>query len=298
MKYSRQKGNWHNRAFAAPMTSRMPRVDGPIPADRGSEVGSCPSRSPARRGEGFLAALGVQEGPGSHPQGAPGPPAASGPEIPAGAVPAPRRAPSPGPDCAPWRATTAGLAQVPGRAATAVPVHRTPVPGRSVRNDSIVSLAAEEAAASAADRAVATLAAWQIQEGPPRAPPRLRSLAFSPAVTPAVERVLLGCGAQGAEIRLCIGRGPLAGAQIHLRQLPGGVEALILTGVEYSRQTLAVAMEEVARRLQRKGYSFRAEARDHSAMTPGRPAAAGTDHGGGPRAPITGERGQTGSAGR
>jgi hypothetical protein len=157
---------------------------------------------------------------------------------------------------------------VPGRAATAVATDQAPAFGRSARDHSLVSPAAEEVAACAADRAVSTLAPWQIHEGPPRAPPRIRPLVFPPAVTPAVERLLLGSGPQGAEIRLRIGHGPLAGAEIHLRQLPGGVEAMVLTRVESSRQTLAVAMEEVARRLQLKGYRFRAEARDHRATTP------------------------------
>jgi hypothetical protein len=102
------------------------------------------------------------------------------------------------------------------------------------------------------------LPAWQILEGPPRAPPPPRC----PAPTSAVERLLVGSGPQGAEVRLRIGHGPLAGAEIHLRNLPGGVEAVVLTRVESSRQTLAVAMEEVARRLQRKGYALRVEARD------------------------------------
>jgi hypothetical protein len=106
---------------------------------------------------------------------------------------------------------------------------------------------------------ISPLAAWQIQEGRPRAPPRVGPLVCSPPAAPVVERLLLGFGPQGAEVRLRIGHGPLAGAEIHLRQLPGGVEAMVLTRVESSRQTLAVAMEEVARRLQRKGYAFRAE---------------------------------------
>src|SRR2546423_1716887 len=75
-----------------------------------------------------------------------------------------------------------------------------------------------------------------------------------PVPAGAVERLLLGQGPQGAEVRLRIGQGPLAGTEIHLRQLPGGIEAVVLTRVECSRQTLAVAMAEVARRLQRKGY--------------------------------------------
>jgi hypothetical protein len=112
-----------------------------------------------------------------------------------------------------------------------------------------------------ASAAAAALAPWQIHEGPPRAPPAGRAAGVT-LPTVAVERMLLGFGPQGAEIRLRIGHGALAGTEIHLRQLPGGIEAVVLTRVESSRQTLAVAMAEVARRLQRKGYAFRAEARD------------------------------------
>jgi hypothetical protein len=178
----------------------------------------------------------------------------------------------------------------------AVPADRA-LPSRwSVRDNSVVPAPGEEAAA--ADRAVSTLAAWQMQEGPLRAPPRVRPPAFPPTIT-AVERLLLGSGPQGAEIRLRIGHGPLAGAEIHLRQLPGGVEAVVLTRVESSRQTLAVAMEEVARRLHRKGYAFRAQARDPLETTAGPPRpAAGTDHTGGAHVSLAGQQGKTGSVER
>jgi hypothetical protein len=107
--------------------------------------------------------------------------------------------------------------------------------------------------------AVWPFAPWQLQEGPPSAPPRVGISALPPG-TPAAPRLLLGVGPDGAEARLRIDRGPLAGAEIHLRQLGGGggIEALVLTRVESSRQTLAVAMHEVARRLQRRGRAFRA----------------------------------------
>jgi hypothetical protein len=101
------------------------------------------------------------------------------------------------------------------------------------------------------------VAPWQIREGPPRAAPRERAGPALPAAL-GTERVRLGIGPRGAEARLRIEHGPLAGAEIHLRHLPGGIEAVVLTGVESSRQTLAVVMEEVARRLQRRGYAFRA----------------------------------------
>lgn len=67
------------------------------------------------------------------------------------------------------------------------------------------------------------------------------------------DRLLVGAGPHGAEVRLRIGAGPLAGAEIQLRQAAGAVEAAILTAEGSSRQTLVMAMEEVARRLRLRG---------------------------------------------
>jgi hypothetical protein len=76
------------------------------------------------------------------------------------------------------------------------------------------------------------------------------------------DRLLMGFGPDGAQVRLQIGGGALAGSEIHLRQGPGGIDALVLTRVESSRQTLALAMDEVARRLHRKGHVLRSESAD------------------------------------
>jgi len=74
----------------------------------------------------------------------------------------------------------------------------------------------------------------------------------------AVERLLVGRGPMGAEVRLQIGAGPWSGAQIHLVERPGGIELRLLTHHEDSRQTLALAMDEVAERLRGKGIDLRA----------------------------------------
>jgi hypothetical protein len=95
------------------------------------------------------------------------------------------------------------------------------------------------------------LAPWQRCEGPPRP----RAMARPPPVAATGDRLLVSAG--GVEARLRIGSGPLAGAEIHLRQGAGGIDAIVLTRIESSRQTLSVAMEEVARRLQRKGHVLR-----------------------------------------
>jgi hypothetical protein len=100
------------------------------------------------------------------------------------------------------------------------------------------------------------MAPWSRPEGP--ASPEARRTHGSPRAEPAAPcRVLVGWGAGGAEARLSIGSGPLAGAEIHLREGPGGVEAALLTRTLSSRQTLALAMEEVGKRLKQKGHDLR-----------------------------------------
>jgi hypothetical protein len=99
--------------------------------------------------------------------------------------------------------------------------------------------------------------AWTRPEGPrlegearPAAP---ANQPLSPAAT---DRLLVGRGPAGAEARLSINEGLLAGTEIHLRVGPGGVHATVLTGPASSRQTLAAAMEEVARRLRARGRTL------------------------------------------
>lgn len=70
-------------------------------------------------------------------------------------------------------------------------------------------------------------------------------------------RVLVGSGALGAEARILIGDGPLAGAQIHLRAGAGGIEAAILAANPSVRRALGAAVDEAGRRLVRRGLRFR-----------------------------------------
>ncbi len=72
-------------------------------------------------------------------------------------------------------------------------------------------------------------------------------------------RVLVGHGTLGAEARVRIGEGQLAGAEVRLLHGAGGIEASLLTRTESSRQTLVVAMDEVARRLQSRGVMLRVQ---------------------------------------
>jgi hypothetical protein len=72
----------------------------------------------------------------------------------------------------------------------------------------------------------------------------------------STHRLLVGRGPAGAEARLSIDAGPLAGTIIHLRESPRGIEAAVLTTVASSRQTLLLALDEVARRLREKGHTL------------------------------------------
>jgi hypothetical protein len=228
---------------------QMPRVDpSPTPPQQPGERARAPTagRAPGggeAPGERFLAALTAQR-------------AGSGGRNPSTGLPRPP----------PRDRETGGP---PADAGRAIPAAR----GGGRRARAVSGRAAAEDAGSPS-AAASLLAPWQIGEGPPRAPPRARAAAAIRAPTTAAERLLLGFGPAGGEARLRIGHGPLSGAEIHLRHLPGGIEAVVLTRAESSRQTLAVAMEEVARRLHRKGYTFRT--RDAAAPpSGGQPPAAG-----------------------
>ena len=69
-------------------------------------------------------------------------------------------------------------------------------------------------------------------------------------------KLLMGQGPAGAEARLSITQGPLAGLQIHLSHGPAGLQAAVLTQGASSRQTLVSAMDQVAQRLRQKGHNL------------------------------------------
>lgn len=114
----------------------------------------------------------------------------------------------------------------------------------------------------------------------------------APAVSNAraVDRILIGAGPDGAEARIRIGAGALAGTEIQLSGGAGGhvVEARLLTHAATSRQTLSVVMDEIRSRLRDRGIvlSVRAPGTRPAAAPPG----AGTDAGDGPLS-----RGRTGT---
>jgi hypothetical protein len=117
--------------------------------------------------------------------------------------------------------------------------------------------AGEEAGGDAAlnaQLAASASPAWARPEGPSRVEATSRVLPTELEGLEKMHRLLIGQGPAGAEARLSITDGPLAGAQIHLRTGPGGIQAAVSTSTESSRQTLVTAMDEVARRMKDKGH--------------------------------------------
>ena len=96
----------------------------------------------------------------------------------------------------------------------------------------------------------------------------------------AVDRVLIGSGPDGAQARIRIGAGALAGTEIQLSSGASGqtVEARLLTHAASSRQTLSVVMDEIRSRLRDKGIVLSTRAAG------ARPPAGARDVGGGRRA--------------
>jgi hypothetical protein len=82
------------------------------------------------------------------------------------------------------------------------------------------------------------------------------------AAAALVERILIGSGPSGAEARLTISSGPLAGGEILLRERQGCIDAVVLTALGGTRQTLSSMMSEVALRLEARGYRLRCVGQD------------------------------------
>jgi hypothetical protein len=100
-------------------------------------------------------------------------------------------------------------------------------------------------------------ASWSRPEGPARLEAATsRATPMELEGVDRMHRLLVGQGSAGAEARLTITDGPLAGAHIHLRTGPGGLQAAVSLSSESSRQTLLTAMDEVARRMRDKGHKL------------------------------------------
>ena len=83
-----------------------------------------------------------------------------------------------------------------------------------------------------------------------------RSAATAVSSAPrAVDRILIGADREGAQARIRIGAGALAGTEIQLSSGAAGhiVEACLLTHAATSRQTLSLVMDEIRLRLRERG---------------------------------------------
>jgi hypothetical protein len=120
---------------------------------------------------------------------------------------------------------------------------RRPIPGAdTVGNDS-----ASAAAMAGWFRAEAVLAPTAVKAA---------GVAGVAAARP-VDRVLIGSGPDGAQARIRIGAGALAGTEIQLSSSSGrAVEAQLLTHGASSRQTLSMAMDEIRLRLRDRGIAL------------------------------------------
>jgi hypothetical protein len=111
-------------------------------------------------------------------------------------------------------------------------------------------------AVAAAQLAAAGTPSWERPEGPARVE---GAGPLSPLELEGMERMhrlMVGQGPNGAEARLAITDGPMAGAHIHLKTGPGGIEATVSTTNNSARQTLVNAMDEVARRMKDRGHKL------------------------------------------
>lgn len=85
-----------------------------------------------------------------------------------------------------------------------------------------------------------------------------------------VDRVLVGSGPDGAEARIRIGAGALAGTEIQLSSGGAGhiVEARLLTHAATSRQTLSLVMDEIRSRLRDRGIVLSTKAAGARSVVP------------------------------
>ena len=124
-------------------------------------------------------------------------------------------------------------------------------PDRRFRN----ALERGQAEAGAAVRDAITgaaIAGWFRAES--SAPGRSAATAVSSAPR-AVDRILIGADREGAQARIRIGAGALAGTEIQLSSGAAGhiVEARLLTHAATSRETLSLVMDEIRLRLRDRG---------------------------------------------
>jgi hypothetical protein len=107
-------------------------------------------------------------------------------------------------------------------------------------------------------------APWLRPDGPP-----IVAAPVPPDARPPARRVLVGWGPEGPEARMRL-EGAGGPTELQLRQHgPGALTATILTGGDPARETLFVALEQVARRLALRGIELKLERR--TTREPGAP---------------------------
>jgi hypothetical protein len=141
-------------------------------------------------------------------------------------------------------------------------------PGRRFR--SALERKRDDPAAGANDGAsAAAMAGWFRPESAAASTNRPVLVAGASAARP-VDRVLVGSGPGGAEARIRIGAGALAGTEIQLSSAGAGhiVEARLLTHAATSRQTLSLVMDEIRSRLRDRGIVLSTKAAGARSVLP------------------------------
>lgn len=116
----------------------------------------------------------------------------------------------------------------------------------------------------------AAMAGWFRPESAASVPVGKSTAVTGPSAPRGVDRVLIGSGPDGAQARIRIGAGALAGTEIQLSSGAGGhvVEARLLTHAATSRQTLSLVMDEIRARLRDRGIVLSTPARGARAVAP------------------------------
>jgi len=124
-------------------------------------------------------------------------------------------------------------------------------PARRFRN--ALERGQTEACAAASDAITgAAIAGWFRAESSAGRPSTATAVTSAPR---AVDRILIGADREGAQARIRIGAGALAGTEIQLSSGGAGhiVEARLLTHAATSRHTLSSVMDEIRLRLRQRG---------------------------------------------
>jgi len=174
-------------------------------------------------------------------------------------------APVPDPTSSPIVATSTGAtaSASPAREPPATAVRDDGRKGRQTGERFRAALARGDASAgpgSGPAVSASALGSWLVEPSRPATPPCAGAAGAGTNVPRAVDRILIGGGGEGAEARIRIASGALAGSEIRLLAAAGrgSIDVELLTSAAGSRQTLVAAMDEIRRRLRGKGITLSA----------------------------------------